>query len=484
MTTLSNVGPVGYHAPMRLRRGLPLFAATLVVAGCATVVKPPQNGLPVAPPQTVSPPVSEVDQTAASYRSAADAPRILEALDHRLADKSQTAADFSTPDLATYSDLLLAAGRLPEAEQALSLLNERKPNDHTTLLSLALLAGARGDLKTQSRRVSALDAAFPGDADAADLKARLALAQGDKAGAKAAWQGLLTQKEDPAALQGLANLALGEKRFSEALSLLDRAVAVAPADDQAWALRAQTLASLAKYPEARRDLDRAISLAPEDPWHRLDRGKLLWLHLYDPLQAQADLEFATIQAPDNFFGWEALAEVYEDQLRPRQAYDAWMKALSLRPDYRFAYPSAAMLCFRFQDFQRAGYYAHEAAKDYPAEFAFPFVEALSFRAVGKIPAGQTVLEKARSRFTRGSTVDEFFRFLLTPSPGADATFNAVMNKESEEKVRVRLRFYLGCYYALTKSPSAAQASFEEVETSTLLKIPEVTEAKDWLEHGL
>jgi tetratricopeptide (TPR) repeat protein len=419
-----------------------------------------------------------------SYRSAADAPRVLEAIDRRLAARQATLADLSTADLTTYSNLLLAAGRLTDAEAALTAVNTRAPGDHSVLLALALLAGARGDAAAQAQRVNALEAAFPGDPDAGDLKARQLLAQGDKAGAKAAWQAVLARTEAVPALLGLAELALDAKKPQEALTWADRAVKVAPGDDQAWAAHARAQTALGEYSGARRDLDKALALAPDDPWHHLDRGKLAWLHLFDPQLAQSDLEFVTLKVPDNFFGWSALAEVYEDQDRPRQAYNAWMKALSLRPDYRFGYPSAAMLSFRFQDFPRAAAYAREAAKDYPAEYAFPFVEALSLKALGKWPAAVAALEKARPRFTRGSTVDEFFRFLLTPGSGADYYFNTAMNLEKRDNIRLRLRFYQGCFYALNKSQGAAKAAFDEVGASSLMKIPEIAASRDWLDHGL
>jgi tetratricopeptide (TPR) repeat protein len=464
---------------MRFRRSWTLIATTLFLAGCASVARPP-----VLPPPPQTTPPSEVAAETSSYRTAADASRVLEAIDKKLAGRQATAADLSTPDLATYSNLLLAAGRLPEAEQALGILDGRRPGDKTVLLSLALLAGARGDATTQASRVMALEKAFPGDPDAGNLRARQLLVKGDLAGAKAAWLAVLDHREDVGALTGLAEMALDAKKPQDALPLADRAVKAAPQDDQAWALHARVQSDLGLYPAAKRDLDKALTLAPDDSWHHLDRGKLAWLHLYDPNLAQGDLEFTTIKDPENFFGWSALAEVYEEQLRPRQAYDAWMKALSLRPDYRFGYPSAAMLSFRYQDFPRAAAFAREAAKDYPAEYAFPFVEALSLKAMGKGPAAVAVLEKARPRFTRGSTVDEFFRFLLTTGSGADYYFNAAMNLEKQENILLRLRFYQGCYYALTKSPGAAKAAFDEVGASSLIKIPEIGASKDWLDHGL
>lgn len=465
---------------MRSRRGLPLLLTALLAAGCATDPPP----IPTTPPPTspTAPPPSLVEDAAADYQGPADAPRVLDALDQRLAQGEMTATDLTATDLGLYSSLLLTAGRLPEAEQAFLLLAEKVPDDRSALWALTLLAGVRGDLATQEKRLAAFETAWPNDPEALGLRARLLRAKGDTAGAKAVWTAMLSQEEHPEALSGLARLALEAKRLTEAGGFADRAVKAAPDDDQVWALRAAVLTDQGRHREAQRDLDRAVELAPEDPWHRLDRGKLAFLHLYDTNSALGDLELATIKNPDNVLGWALLAEVYEELDRPRQAWHAWQKALSLRPDYRFAYPSAAMLAFRYQDWAQAAQYAREAAKDHPAEYGFPFVEALSLRAMGNRQAAQTVLEKARPRFTRGSTVDEMFRFLLTP--GSDYYLNTALNLEKQENVRLRLRFYQGCSYALAKSVNSARAAFEEVQASTLKKIPEVAAARDWLDYGL
>lgn len=453
---------------MRLCRGGVFGFLVLVLVGCATVAPPPPAPSVLAP-------------RLAGYRSAADAPKVLEEIDHWLASQDTTAASLSTPDLDTYAHLLLAAGRFPEAEQVLLVLDGRRPRDREVLLALALLAGARGDRNTQSQRIQALEQAAPGDPAVADLRAGVQRASGDKKGAAATWTAVIGKTESPTALAGLASLALEAGDLKAALGYADRAVAAGPRDDGNWALRARIQQALDRPLAARQDLDRAVDLAPENPWHRLDRGKLAWLKLYDPGLARSDLEYAVILDPSSFFGWVTLGEVYEEQELPRKAYDAWMKALSLRPDYRFGYPSAAILSFRYLDFRRAAAFAREAAQDHPGEYAFPLIEALSLRALGQPQASAAVLEKARPRFVRGSTVDELFRFLLTP--GSDYYLNTAMKLETKENVRIRLRFYQGCFYALTKAANSARAAFQETSESTLKHIPEIGAARDWLEHG-
>jgi len=452
---------------MRLRRYGALGFFALLVAGCVTA------------PGPSAPPV--VGSELASYQSPADAPRVLDAIDRRLSSGQWTVADLGNDELRTYSGLLLAAGRLTEAEQSLKLLGVRTPGDHGVLLTLTLIAGARGDAAAQAQRLAALEAAFPGDVEAAGIRARQQLASGDRAGAAQTWKKVVEKTENAAALTGLAQLALDAKNPQEALTWADRAVKAGPDDDRTWAARARAQIGLEHFLAARADLDQALALAPDDPWYLLDRGKLLWRHLYNPVQARADLELSVLKQPANVFGWATLGEVYEDQDLPRRAFDAWMKALSLKPDYRFAYPSAAMLAFRYRDFPRAAALARLAAKDYPHEYAFAFVEALSLRALGQADAAKTVLEQARSRFDRGTTVDELFRFLLTP--GSDYYLNTAMKLETNDTIRLRLRFYQGCHYSLTGSANSARAAFQEVADSTLKKIPEIGAARDWLEHG-
>jgi predicted Zn-dependent protease len=454
---------------MRLRRNANFVLVVLALAGCATVAKPPIPG-----PSNLLP-------DASSYRSADDAPRLLDAFDKALADRQGSVLDLTTPQLSLYSNLLLAAGRLPSADQALMALDERQPGTKSTLFALVLVANARGDATAAQARLQKLEVAFPGDPDAAGLRAQEALAKGDRPTAKALWLKVLSRGEDAGALAGLVGLALDAKDPKTALTYADRAVLAFPDDDQLWSLHSQVQIGLEHYLAARKDLDKALELSPGNPWHRLDRGKLAWLHLYQPELALGDLEYATSKLSGNFFGWAALGEVAEDQERPRQAYDAWLRALSLEPNYRFAYPSAAMLAFRFLDFTRATTYAREAAKDHPGEYAFPFVEALSLRALGQVAASNAVLEKARPRFKQNPTVDEMFRFLLTP--GTDSYLNTAMNLEKQDSIRLRLRFYQGCAYALQKSKGSAKAAFDEVAASELKRIPEIGAAREWLANG-
>lgn len=414
-----------------------------------------------------------------SFHSSADAPRVADAIRQKLSQTGKTVQDLSAADLGTYAGVLLAAGRFDDADQALTTLDKKKPGDKDTLKTLALLAEARGDA-SRDARVNAFVQTFPTDPDALNLKARLLLSRGDKAGAAAAWNTSLGQAETREALEGLAGLALNADKPDDALPLAERALQHQP-DDGTWVLHSQVMTALNKSYEARQDLDQAVKLAPDDPWHRLDRARVEWRKFRDAAAAQADLETAVKLAPENVLSWSLLSDVLEGSDQPKAAYDALLKTLALRADFRPSYPSGAMLAFRLKDYPRAIDFSRKAALDYPGEYAFPLVEALSLQALGKADDAQTALERARSRYANSSAVSELFRFLLNPK--TDDFLNTAIQQEKSPATRARLKFYQGCWYAQNGAKASAQAALEQVAESNLEGIPEIAAARDWLNHG-
>jgi tetratricopeptide (TPR) repeat protein len=450
---------------MRVRCRWTLVAAALFVAGCSTVAPPPSSP-------------SIVAKEAAGFHSAADAPRIADAIRQQLERAGKTVQDLSTPDLDTYSDLLLAAGRLDQADQALTVLDKKQPGNKATLKALALVALARGT--GADARVSALVQAFPQDPDALNLKAAQLLSKGDAAGASAAWNASLAKAETREALEGLAGLALDAGKNDDARSFADRALQHDP-DDGTWALHSRVMVLVGETGKARKDLDQAVALAPDDPWHRIDRARIEWRTYRDAAAAQTDLETALKADPGNVMTWSLLADVRLGLNQPQKAYDALLSALKLRPDFRPAFTLGTMMAFRLKDYPRAVEFSQKAAKDYPGEYAFPLIEGLSLQALGKPQDAKTALEKSRPRYAANPSVDEMYRFLLTPN--TDAFLNARLRDEKNQATRVRLKYYQGSWYALTGSVASARAAFEEVAASTLDGVPEIAAARDWLDHG-
>lgn len=455
----------GIMPDMRVCFRWTVVAAALLVVGCSTV----------SPPGTTS----MVSSEAASFRSVTDAPRVANAIREKLQRSGKSLKDLSASDLDTYAGVLLAAGRLDEADQTLTTLNSKQPGNKETLKTLALLAEARGD-GSLAVRVDTFVKTFPGDPEALNLQARIKYAQGDKAGADAAWKASLSKTETRDALEGLVGLALDANQPDDALPLADRALKLEPTDGT-WVLHSQVMVALNRGIDARHDLDQAVAMAPNDPWHRIDRARVEWRKQRDAKAARADLEAAIKLDAGNVLSWSLLTEVLWASNQPRPAYDAVFQTLKLREDFKPAYPAGAMLAFRLKDYERAVSFAQLASKDYPGEYAFPLVQALSLQALGKPQDAKTCLEKARPRYARNPTVDELFRFLLTPT--SDSFLNTALNQEKNQSTRVRIRYYQGYWYAITGAPASAKAAFEDVASSTLDGIPEIQAANDWLQHG-
>lgn len=374
----------------------------------------------------------------------------------------------------------MVAGRDADARIAFEALVARVPRSVEAHLSLGWLAWNRQDAAGARVHLDVVDALSPGNPDALALRGNVLWATGDRASATAAWDQALASGDRVDALSGLARAALVGGQPSRGLEFADRAVAMSPDDPSLLSLHSQLQSALGHDAGARADLDAAIALSP-DPWLRVDRGRLLWRTFHDAPSARADLEAAVAALPDQVLAWAQLGEVAEAQNDTPRAYQAWQRVLALRPDYRWAYPSASVLAFRLQDFEKAVVYSREAAKDYPGEFAFPFAQALSLRFLGQPDAAQTVLTSAQKRFPRGSTVDEAFRFLLTP--GSDYAFNTAMKLETNDSLRLRLRFYQGCSYVQAHLDRSALACFQEVADGTSPNLPEVASAQAWMAHG-
>jgi tetratricopeptide (TPR) repeat protein len=426
----------------------------------------------------VNTPTTTVVQAATQdYQSVADAPKVLEKIQQAGKDLST----MSPADQGLYANLLLASGKYDEAAKVFDHLLGVDPANKDALTALALLAGLKGDTASQRSLIDQLVSRYPSDNEVLNLQAQNALSRGDLAAARSAWEASRQIKESPDALVGLAMLSLQGKKPKDALNLLDRAETLTKNNDLLYSLRSQAHAALGEYLLAETDVSHALALMPDNPWYSLDRARLGWLNLQKPIQALADAEKALSLDATLFYAWEYKAEILESQGKAREAYEAYRKALALEKDFRFSYPAVSVLAFRFQDYPQALKYAHEAAKDYPGEYAFPVIEALSLRFLGRAPEAQTVLEKNQARFPKGTTVNELYRFLLAPD--TDFYLNAALTQEKKENIRVRVQFYQACQYVLLKATSSARAGFTVASESRLPGIPEIAAAKDWLDHG-
>lgn len=369
------------------------------------------------------------------YQGPQSAPKVLDAV-HQAMDQGAT---LDSEERRLYGLVALAA---QEWDLAAEVLGPLVDTDAEIRITLAQLALSRRHWEEATSLIQKIDPQTP-----EGLRFRARLAEGLNQNSVVFWQKLVQIQVDPEALAALARAAESRSNFGDALDF--------------W--------------------NRAVEASPNDASLRLSRARLLWRHFQNAKLARPDLDKALGDLPDEPSAWRLLAQVSGQQGDGATAYSAWKNVQRLAPQDVEAQASIAFLAFRYRDWERAAQNAHDAGIHWPGDFAFPVMEALSQRALGNPSAYQTILSTTRVRFQASRVVSEFFQFLLVP--GSDARFNQAFNQERSLALRVRLRFYQGCYYALIHAESSARAALLEASMTTTLSLPESGAAQDWLTYG-
>ncbi|WP_157370464.1 tetratricopeptide repeat protein [Vulgatibacter incomptus] len=284
--------------------------------------------------------------------------------------RAQRAATGGARALARAGELSEALRETEAAEAHYSLALERDPAEATALARLEALAIARGEpakiaafyesrartaaspstsdlaaaarihleqLVDPARAAALLDealAAEPGNAEAQELRGRVAEALGDPHDAIARYERLLRQGDDSAAARsrlGRLRSAIGDAH--RALLELEAALAVDPSHREALALRAKLLSDAERWAEADEALRRLIEV--EDDLARLvpaleERARVLEVGLRDLAGAAACLEAILERTPEAEATLERLALLYErarDLPRLVSALERWSTRL-------------------------------------------------------------------------------------------------------------------------------------------------------------
>ncbi|NNM68100.1 MAG: tetratricopeptide repeat protein [Spirochaetales bacterium] len=413
-----------------------------------------------------------------TYKGPQDAPRVLAEVEKRMAAEKRPLDTLSRSDLIQYGGLQLADHRIKPAETTFTALLTRDPKDREALYSLSLIALAQGQNTQSQTYLDRLLTDYPKDWQALSLKGQIALADGKKPLARQAIEASLNVHENSDALLGMAQLAESAKKWKDAENYLDRAIRLDPSNDEAFSSLSRVDQAQEKWYSAEKDISQAITLSPADPWHYLDRARLCWVHLYKPDQALADANKVLQLDPQNFFGHLYRAQILDSKNKTSEAWSEYQWVIKSKPQDRAAYPPATMLAFQYKDWTQAAALARVAAQDYPGEYAFPLIEALSAQFQHKPALAQQILQAASLRYAPGTAENEIFRFVMSP---VDAfTMNDLLSKEKDKSVRVRLRFYEGCEYVAAGDPSSAKAAFQSIVGEQMIGIPEIRMAQSWL----
>jgi len=167
-----------------------------------------------------------------------------------------------------------AAGDLDSALAELERLCREAPSYLAGVRALATLALDAGRLTTCIEAAEHVLASVPADAAALAARARASarLHRSDAPNTRLALERMA--EFDSAAAHGRALLALDQKRSSECIAWLDRAVQLDPDNLVARALRASCYVRLRKLEEARRDFDLVLEAEPGQVRARMGRARL------------------------------------------------------------------------------------------------------------------------------------------------------------------------------------------------------------------
>lgn len=149
-----------------------------------------------------------------------------------------------------------------------------------------------------------------------------------------------------------AHRAIDDDDLERALQLLDEGLALVPDHAGLISTRGQVLVALMHPLEAESDLRRALGL---DPFQQDARRALAGLYAQYGRWRDAAAEYTRYLtlAPDDPAAWYALGQVRERQGRPTDATAAYSAALELDPDHRDALTRRATLWLQATDYAAA-----------------------------------------------------------------------------------------------------------------------------------
>lgn len=472
--------------------GLILFLASaglLSVMSCSSVPTPARSTeAPTASERTGSAEVATARPAPASVSALADPhrPSVLdEVKDLPLNGNFQrVVAAFEKPGVeasllpeerVVYGAALMSQGRYQEARLQYQKVLQAQPNNPDALRVMALYSRIDGNLQQQLAYLNRWVQALPQDPEPLAALGWAHLEANRPGEARRSFEDSLRLGRTALALAGMGQLLFDEGKFNEALGRVEEALELEP-DNDAWhALRHQVLIKVERPQEAERAITRAINLNPENPWHLLDRARLRHRTLYKSDQALEDLNRLLQLDPENFFGLVYRAEILENQGRLEESYRDYAGAHRIKPEYDPIYPSMALLSFLFDDFTTAARMSEESFKQHPGEWAFPVIQSLSLRQLRRQEEANRVLNQASRNFQNQPLIQELFRFVSNPR--ANFALNSLLERESNEVTRLRVRFYVGYVTRVNGQAQSARAIFRDIGESRLRNIPEIAMAR-------
>jgi len=246
-------------------------------------------------------------------------------------------------ELILSAQRLYGAGRFAEAEAACRQILQVRPQQHSAIHLLGVLA-CRGRRFEEGYRL--LETAISSQPTSVEYRLNygIALNEGGKWGAaEPVLRELLAAAPDhPLALNNLANAVQMQGRSAEAVEIYRQALVTAPDLIDARVNLAASLRSLARFDEAVTVVEEVLQKIPNHVGALHQRG-MLFADGHRLFESETVFRRVVQLAPDHHQALFCLGTVLSDQGRWYEAADAYAEAIRQKPDYAEAHQALAVM---------------------------------------------------------------------------------------------------------------------------------------------
>ncbi|MBN2657458.1 MAG: tetratricopeptide repeat protein [Spirochaetales bacterium] len=425
-----------------------------IIASCVSTPEKPEK--PPAGNRETSAVVERPEEDPiAFYRGPEDAAEAIRVMEEMEDEKMDRDSRF------IYYSLLISNNDLDKAAEQLDILLRENPDDREILAAYITLSDYLGDKAKRDEALDHLISLDPESGFVINMKGTFALREEKYSEAEKLFRKSISyDRDNPESYIGLANALMHiDGREKESLESFNLAEEIDSENPFIYSDRSRVYRFLKDYGKAEDDLTRAIELYPSE-WNYLDRARIRIGDLNERERAKEDLLAVMDQNPENFFANVYLAGLYDEEGEYDLSLVHYEKVLELASDYNYAYPALGKLYYIKERWAESAQMYRKAVETGLNDLTYPLMGWLALYRDGREKEGQQFLNSYIGKLDRSSAVYEMYRYYLSPS--SPYFVQMAIDKEKDETLRDRMKFYMAMIDALKGREGTAQAILGEI----------------------
>lgn len=424
----------------------------LLVISCTST---PERVSDTAEPENVPETIEETVDPIAFYKSADDAAEAIKIMAEMEEEKMDRESRF------LYYSLLISNNDIEKAVEQLEILLDENKDDLEALSAYITLMDYTGDKKKRDESLNHLVALDERNSFALNMKGTIALRSKEYGRAEQLFfQSIKSDPENAESFIGRANALMHiEGREEESISMFDAAEKIDQDNPYIYSDRSRVFRFLKDYGRAEDDISRAIALYPSE-WNYLDRARIRISDLNNREGAKEDLSEIIVKNDSNFFANVYLAGIYDDERDYESALKYYEKVLSIAEDYHYVYPALGKLYYIKGQWDKAADMYSMASSSRLNEMTYPLMAYLCYSQAGENKKAGSILNGNIGNLDRSSSIYEMYRYYL--NSGSPYFVQLAIDKEKNELIRDRMKFYLAMIDKLDGREATASVIFNEI----------------------